>query len=167
MEKVIPSHVSSLFLGEKNHGHTLVSRLSLIFILCYACSWTEMKVEGEQGRGSVKVPFITATRALPPRLLAAVLGIVMMSAAAPLWRWECSRGGHACPDIYQWQRFRDESSFRRYKRIYVKNGVSCKNMLVFIYIVTLWAFLVCHFLGLVNGGNRIACLIRIDCTDTR
>lgn len=47
-----------------------------------------MKVEGEQGRGSVKVPFITATRALPPRLLAAVLGIVMMFAAAPLWRLE-------------------------------------------------------------------------------
>lgn len=103
---------------------------------------------------------------LPPRLLAAVLGIVMMSAAAPLWRWECSRGGHACPDIYQWQRFRDESSFGRYKRIYVKNGISCENMLVFVYTVTLWAFLVCHFLGLVNGGNRIACLIRIDCTDT-
>lgn len=34
-----------------------------------------MKVEREKGRGSVKVPFITAMKALHPRLLSAVLGM--------------------------------------------------------------------------------------------
>lgn len=130
MEKVIS------WGKKKNHGHTLVSRLSLIFILCYARSWTEMKVEGEQGRGSVKEPFITATRALPPRLLAAVLGIRCCASLAVgmFTRWSLY---HTSVNVsgmkVVWQ-----SLFRRCKRIYVKERYF---LLVFIYTATLWAFL--------------------------
>lgn len=136
------SRGSSHFLRErKPRTHTYtpapMSRLSLTIHsvgTSHARSWAEMKVEGEEGRGSVKVPFITATRALPPSAsgcrarnrydvrCCASLAVGMFAKRS--WSW------YGCPDIYQRQRFQDEgdclasiaqSQMRRYRRKYAKS----------------------------------------------
>lgn len=114
------SRGSSHFLRErKPRTHTYtpapMSRLSLTIHsvgTSHSRSLAEMKVEGEEGRGSVKVPFITATRALPPSAsgcrarnrydvrCCASLAVGMFAKRS--WSW------YGCPDIYQRQRFQEE-----------------------------------------------------------
>lgn len=111
---------SSHFFGTENHGHTLTPA-GYPCPSFYGCTLRSFANGDESGRrrgpGLGEGTVHHGYKSHPiPRLLVAVLGINMMSTAAPLWRWECSRSGHGhvcmymcvCASRYQRQRFQEE-----------------------------------------------------------
>lgn len=123
-------------------------------------------MEGEEGRGSVKVPFITAMKALPSSASACRARNHYDVRCCATSKMFAKRSWYACPDIHQCQNFQDENCLASIAQA-VQTDACQKtaflvNSLVFIYI-PFGHSLSAQFLGLKglgNGGNRIACLIR-------